>query len=302
MGEKLANLMLLLAAAIWGFGFVAQRLGMESLEPFAFNGLRFIIGAMSLLPLIWFLKARGRVKGTGEAGFWRRALVGSLGCGGILFIAASFQQVGLLHTTAANAGFITGLYIVLVPVLGIMLKHSTGLNTWLGCAIAVVGLYFLSVGDDFTISFGDALQLVGALFWAMHILAVDHYATRIAPVVLACGQFLVCALASFVVSLIMETTTLEGVQAAWGSLAYAGLISVGVAYTLQVLAQKHAHPAHAAIILSLETVFAAIGGMLFLDETLGARALFGCGLMLFGMLVSQIPLRYLVKSRHQKVP
>ncbi len=296
----MANLMLLMAAAIWGFGFVAQRLGMESLEPFAFNGLRFVIGALSLLPLIWILKRRGRLKGVADKDFLRQVLIGSLGCGGILFIAASFQQVGLLHTTAANAGFITGLYIVLVPVLGLFLKHSTGSNTWLGCAVAAVGLYFLSVGENFTIAYGDGLQLVGALFWAMHILAVDHFARRVAPVVLACGQFLVCALASFVVSLAMETTSMAGIQAAWGALAYAGLVSVGVAYTLQVLAQKHAHPAHAAIILSLETVFAAIGGVLFLGESLSGRALFGCGLMLLGMLISQLPLRYLIKSRHQK--
>ena len=292
--------MLLLAAAIWGFGFVAQRLGMESLEPFAFNGLRFMIGALSLLPLIWFLQRRGRLKGGKDSGFLPRALLGSSVCGGILFIAASFQQVGLLYTTAANAGFITGLYIVLVPVLGLLLKHSTGSNTWIGCAVAAVGLYFLSVGENFSVTYGDSLQLIGALFWAMHILAVDHFTSRVAPVVLACGQFLVCALASFLVSLVLETTTMAGVQQAWAALAYAGLVSVGVAYTLQVLAQKHAHPAHAAIILSLETVFAAIGGILFLGESLSGRALFGCALMLLGMLISQLPLRYLVKSRHEK--
>ncbi|CAM4190337.1 DMT family transporter [Shewanella aquimarina] len=292
--------MLLLAAAIWGFGFVAQRLGMESLEPFAFNGLRFVIGALSLLPLIWYLQRRGRLKGVKDSGFLPRALLGSSVCGGILFIAASFQQVGLLYTTAANAGFITGLYIVLVPVLGLLLKHSTGSNTWIGCAVAAVGLYFLSVGENFSVTYGDGLQLIGALFWAMHILAVDHFTSRVAPVVLACGQFLVCALASFLVSLVLETTTMAGVQQAWAALAYAGLVSVGVAYTLQVLAQKHAHPAHAAIILSLETVFAAIGGILFLGESLSGRALFGCALMLLGMLISQLPLRYLVKSRHEK--
>ncbi len=292
--------MLLVAAAIWGLGFVAQRLGMDHLEPFAFNGLRFVIGALSLMPLIWVMQRKGRLKGVSDKDFLRRVLIGSLACGGILFIAASFQQVGLLHTTAANAGFITGLYIVLVPVLGLLLKHSTGTNTWVGCAVAAAGLYFLSVGDDFSISYGDGLQLIGAIFWAMHILAVDHFTNRVAPVVLACGQFLVCALASFGVSLALETTTVAGVQAAWAALAYSGLVSVGVAYTLQVLAQKHAHPAHAAIILSLETVFAAIGGVMFLGESLSGRALFGCGLMLLGMLISQLPLRYLVKSRHEK--
>lgn len=128
--------MLLVAAAIWGLGFVAQRLGMDHLEPFAFNGLRFVIGALSLLPLIWVMQRKGRLKGVSDKDILRRVLIGSLACGGILFIAASFQQVGLLHTTAANAGFITGLYIVLVPVLGLLLKHSTGTNTWVGCAVA----------------------------------------------------------------------------------------------------------------------------------------------------------------------
>ncbi|MCS6239881.1 DMT family transporter [Shewanella baltica] len=292
-----ANLLLLLAAAIWGFGFVAQTLGMEHLSPFAFNGIRFLMGTFSLVPLVWYLRRQNKLHLSAPKDLVR----GSLLVGFLLFAGASFQQVGLQYTTAANAGFITGLYIVLVPVLGLALKHTTGLNTWLGCAIAVVGLYFLSVKDGMSIGYGDALQLVGALFWALHILAVDHFAKRISPVVLAMMQFFVCGVLSLMVSAVIEVTTLDGVMAAWGSLFYAGLISVGIAYTLQVLAQKNAHPAHAAIILSLETVFAAIGGIIFLDESLSVRALFGCGLMLLGMLISQVPLRYLVKSRHQKV-
>ncbi|MCS6099190.1 DMT family transporter [Shewanella baltica] len=292
-----ANLLLLLAAAIWGFGFVAQTLGMEHLSPFAFNGIRFLMGTFSLVPLVWYLRRQNKLHVSASKDLVR----GSLLVGVLLFAGASFQQVGLQYTTAANAGFITGLYIVLVPVLGLALKHTTGLNTWLGCAIAAVGLYFLSVKDGISIGYGDALQLVGALFWALHILAVDHFAKRISPVVLAMMQFFVCGVLSLMVSAVIEVTTLDGVMAAWGSLFYAGLISVGIAYTLQVLAQKNAHPAHAAIILSLETVFAAIGGIIFLDESLSVRALFGCGLMLLGMLISQVPLRYLVKSRHQKV-
>lgn len=292
-----ANLLLLLAAAIWGFGFVAQTLGMEHLSPFAFNGLRFLIGTFSLVPLVWFLHRQHKIHVSTPKEF----AIGSGVVGLLLFAGASFQQVGLLYTTAANAGFITGLYIVLVPILGLALKHATGANTWVGCAIAAFGLYFLSVKEGMTIGYGDALQLVGALFWALHILAVDHFSKRISPVLLAMMQFLVCGVLSLMVSAVIEVTTLDGVFAAWGSLAYAGLISVGIAYTLQVLAQKHAHPAHAAIILSLETVFAAIGGILFLGESLGILALFGCALMLLGMLISQVPLRYLIKSRHEKI-
>ncbi len=323
-----ANLLLLLAAAIWGMGFVAQRLGMEHLEPFAFNGIRFLVGAVSLLPLIWLMKKRQQAQlshasadanskvssnahsdmpsdissGANTSESDKAALVkGGLIVGFVLFIAASFQQVGLLYTTAANAGFITGLYIVIVPILGLLLKHKTGLNTWLGCAIAAIGLFFLSIKDDMSIGYGDALQLIGALFWATHILVVDHYAKKVAPVVLACCQFVACGLLSLGVSFIIESPTLEAAIAASGSILYAGLVSVGVGYTLQVMAQQKAHPAHVAIILSLETVFAAIGGILFLDESLSLRALFGCGLMLLGMLISQVPLRYLVKSKGQSV-
>ncbi len=159
--------------------------------------------------------------------------------------------------------------------MGLALKHATGANTWVGCGIAVVGLYFLSIKEGFHLGYGDTLQLIGALFWAMHILAVDHFAKRISPVLLAMMQFLVCGVLSLLVSAAIEVTTVDKVIAAWGSLAYAGLISVGIAYTLQVLAQKHAHPAHAAIILSLETVFAAIGGIMFLEEKLRSTGLFG---------------------------
>lgn len=292
-----ANLLLLLAAAIWGFGFVAQTLGMEHLSPFAFNGLRFLIGTLSLVPLVWFLYRQKKIHISTPKEF----AIGSGVVGLLLFAGASLQQVGLLYTTAANAGFITGLYIVLVPILGIAFKHATGANTWIGCAIAVLGLYLLSIKEGSSISYGDMLQLIGAWFWAMHILAVDHFAKRISPVLLAMMQFLVCGIISLMVSAVIEVTTIDKVVAAWGSLAYAGFISVGIAYTLQVLAQKHAHPAHVAIILSLETVFAAIGGVVLLDESLSARAVLGCGLMLLGILVSQVPLRYLIKSRHEKV-
>ncbi|MEC4727310.1 DMT family transporter [Shewanella sp. D64] len=292
-----ANLLLLFAAAIWGFGFVAQSLGMEHLSPFMFNGLRFLIGAVSLLPLIVFFYRRGKI----QVGDRSSLLVGSAVLGILLFIAASFQQVGLQYTTAANAGFITGLYIVLVPILGLALKHKTGMNTWLGCAVAVFGLYFLSITDDFSMGYGDALQLFGALFWAMHILAVGHFARKNSAILLAGLQFIICGLLSLLVSSGLEFTQVEHIAAAWGSLAFAGIVSVGIAYTLQVVAQKRTHPAHAAIILSLETVFAAIGGILFLGENMDSRALFGCGLMLVGMLISQVPLKYLVKTKTQKL-
>jgi len=288
-----ANLMLLLAAAIWGLGFVAQRLGMEHLGPYSFNGLRFFIGALSLLPLIWWYQRQGKLQQLD----WRLLLWGAVPVGVLLFIAASLQQVGLLYTTAANAGFITGLYIVLVPLLGIFLRHKISGNIWLGCAIAVSGLYVLSVGDNFSVNFGDLFQLIGAFFWAAHLLTIDHYSKKVPPILLACLQFVVCGALSMLVAFSIETPTVANALLAWKSVLYAGVVSVGIAYTLQVMAQKHAHPAHAAIILSLETVFAALGGVWLLGEELGSGALTGCGLMLLGMLVSQLPLRWLLRSK-----
>lgn len=288
-----ANLMLLLAAAIWGLGFVAQRFGMDHLGPYSFNALRFFIGALSLVPLIWWYKRKGLLQDLD----WKLLLWGSIPVGVLLFIAASLQQVGLLYTTAANAGFITGLYIVLVPLLGIFLKHKISANIWLGCSIAVAGLYLLSVGDDFSVNFGDLLQLIGAFFWAAHLLTIDHYSKRVPPLLLACLQFVICGLLSTAVAYSIETPELNNALLAWKSVLYSGVVSVGIAYTLQVMAQKHAHPAHAAIILSLETVFAAIGGVWLLGEELNSRALLGCGLMLLGMLVSQLPLRWLLRSK-----
>jgi len=280
-----SNLMLLLAAAIWGLGFVAQRQGMNYIEPFAFNGVRFLLGGLSLLPLIaWLARGRPMASSTEPAKLW----FGSTIAGTLLFVAATLQQVGLLYTTAAQAGFITGLYLVLVPILGLLLRQSTSRNTWLGAGLALIGLYLLSINEALQMSLGDSLQLAGALFWAIHILVIHHYSARIDPLRLAAGQFAVCALLSLGVSGVFETPTLDAVLAGWRPILYAGFISVGVAYTLQVVGQRHAHPTHAAIILSLESVFAALGGFWLLGEQLSLRAWSGCALMLAGMLLSQL--------------
>jgi drug/metabolite transporter (DMT)-like permease len=289
-----SNVMLLFAAAIWGFGFVAQRLGMNYLEPFAFNSARFLLGSLSLLPLLWFL-SRQKIKLETKPN--HSLTKGGIICGLVLFVAATLQQYGLFYTTAAKAGFITGLYLILVPIIGILLKHTTGLTTWLGAALAVVGLYLLSVNDNFTMSLGDTLIFIGALFWAFHILVIDHFSGRIDPIQLSAVQFLVCGLLSLGISLIIETPTLAGALAGWQPILFAGVVSVGIAYTLQVVAQKNAKPSHAAIIMSLEAVFAAIGGVWLLDESLSPRAWLGCGLMLAGMLLSQVRWEYTSKSR-----
>ena len=283
-----ANLMLLVTAAIWGFAFVAHRVAMDHMGPFSFNGVRFLLGAASLLPLIWFFSRKKAVATTTAAktSVW---LAGGV-AGTILFIAAALQQVGLLYTTAAKAGFITGLYMILVPFLGLFLRHVTGLNAWLGAGIALIGLYLLSINADFTMSKGDFLMFIGAIFWACHILWIDFIGRRVNALQLSAVQFLSCGVLSMLVAFRLETPSLSSVFLAWESVLFASFISVGVAYTLQVIAQKKAKPTHAAIIMSMEAVFAAMGGVMFLNESLPMRGWIGCALMMTGMLLSQIPL------------
>lgn len=283
-----ANLMLLVTAAIWGFAFVAQRVAMDHMGPFSFNAVRFLLGAASLLPLIWFFSRKKAVATTPAAktSIW---LAGGV-AGAILFVAAALQQVGLLDTTAAKAGFITGLYMILVPFLGLFLRHVTGLNAWLGAVLALVGLYLLSINADFSMSRGDFLMFIGAIFWACHILWIDFIGRRVNALQLSAVQFLACGLLSSVAAFCQEAPTFASILLAWPAILFASFISVGLAYTLQVVAQKRAKPTHAAIIMSMEAVFAAIGGVVFLDENLPMRGWIGCGLMMTGMLLSQIPL------------
>lgn len=283
-----ANLLLLLAAAIWGLAFVAQRVGMDYVGPFAFNGVRFALGSFSLLPLIFFYNSKAHDSGdTGVENKIRSWQVG-LAAGLILFIAASLQQIGLIYTTAGKAAFITSLYIVLVPVTGLFLRQHLTICTWLGSAFAVGGLYLLCVKEGFTISYGDLLVLIGAFFWTAHILIIDHFSRKVDTLQLAFFQFITCAGLSLGTALAVETVTIQSILQAGVPILYGGVCSVGIAYTLQIIGQKYASPSHAAIILSMETVFAAIGGYFLLEERLGFQELVGCTLMMAGMVVSQL--------------
>jgi drug/metabolite transporter (DMT)-like permease len=285
-----ADGLLFLTAVIWGFAFVAQRVGMEHVGPFGFNGVRFALGCLVLLPLLCRNGARGADRRPDRPGGPLRSssLGGGLLAGLVLFAGASFQQVALVYTTAGNAGFITGLYVVLVPIIGIALGHRTHAGTWTGAALAAVGLYLLSVVEQFTISPGDLLVLVGAFFWAGHVHLIGWLSPRHDPLKIAFLQYAVCAALSLIVSAAVEQNTAGRYLSAAVPILYGGVLSVGVAYTLQVVAQQNAKPAHAAILLSLEAVFAALGGWLILGETLTLRALMGCALMLCGMLASQL--------------
>lgn len=287
-----ANALLLLTAIIWGFSFVAQVVGGAHVDAFSFNGTRFALGALSLLPLIWFLDSRRESdrgeRSTAGRDAWRAALVPGLIAGAALFVAAWLQQAGMEQTTAGNGGFITGLYMVVVPLLGLALGHKTTWNTWLGIVLAVAGLYLLCVKGGFTMSRGDLLLLVGTLFWALHILLIDRFSPRLDPLRLSVVQFFACALDNTVAALALQPHPFGGLGQAVGPILYGGLMSVGVAYTLQVVAQRDAKPSHAAMLLSLESLFAAVGGALLLHEVMSWRGYLGCALMMAGILLSQL--------------
>ncbi len=279
-----SNLILLFVAAIWGFAFVAQRTGMQYVGPFTFTGVRFLLGSLSLIPLILIFKNHEQTKLTGFNGLVLPGII----AGTVLFIAVSLQQVGIIYTTAGKAAFITGLYTVLVPVMSIFLKKSIGKGTWIGCVLAVTGLYFLCIKESLSIGFGDFLELVGAFFWAFHILIIGYYSPKTSAIRLSFMQFLTCGILGLAAAVFTESIVFEQLLAAALPVLYGGICSVGIAYTLQVVGQKKSPPAHAAIILSMETVFAVIGGFLMLGEVMGLQEIAGCVLMLSGMLVSQL--------------
>jgi drug/metabolite transporter (DMT)-like permease len=300
-----SDLILLLAAVIWGFAFVAQRMGMEHIGPFMFNAIRFGLGTGVVVIVVRGMEAWKGRRGDGET----REITGREGVqtndqrpttndqrpviiygsllGLILFAGATFQQAGLVYTTAGNAGFITGLYVILVPIFGLFSGQKAGVNLWGGAIIATVGLYFLSVTESLTMSKGDILVLIGAIFWAIHVLYTGWLSPRTSALRLAATQYAVCALLSLVSAFIFENNTFDGIYNAAIPLLYGGLLSVGIAFTLQIVGQKKAPPAHAAIILSLEAVFAVIGGVIILSETMTDRKWLGCSLMLAGMLLAQ---------------
>ncbi|MEE4111765.1 MAG: DMT family transporter [Desulfobacteraceae bacterium] len=284
-----SDLLFLLSAVIWGFAFVAQRMGMDHVGPFTFNGIRFLLGALVLIPFIYSNRNSlpKESDGSGQVRNNRLVLYGGL-AGMAIFAGASLQQVGLVYTTAGKAGFITGLYVVIVPIMGLLWGQHTNTGTWGGALMAAAGMYLLSVNEDLTVSLGDLLELIGAIFWACHIHLIGWLSPKTDSLQLAFLQFMVCAAASLITGAVIETTSLAAIAAAALPIIYGGALSVGVAYTLQVVAQRYAHPAHAAILLSLEAVFAAVGGWLVLGEVMSGRGIVGCSLMFMGMLMSQL--------------
>jgi drug/metabolite transporter (DMT)-like permease len=290
-----ADLLLLLTSCIWGLAFTAQRTGMEFLGPFTFNAIRFTLGCVSLLPLIFFLKAKKKKAIHSESecevnpkASFKLILKCSFLAGIVLFGGAALQQIGMIYTTAGNAGFITSLYVVLVPIFGLFIGRKTGIPTWIGAAATLIGLFFISQSESpGTVNLGFILVAISAPLWACHVLVIDHLVKKIDPLVLSCGQFAVCAILSFVPALLTETINAEAFRGAIAPLLYSGLGSVGIAYTLQAVAQQDAPPAHASILMCLESVFAAIGGIIILSEPTTSRTFIGFAFMFAGMIITQ---------------
>ncbi len=294
-----SDAILLLAAVIWGLAFTAQRKGMEYVGPFIFNGIRFALGSLTLVPFIMAGRrkrlsrldsapAEERISPVSGAAGRMGLLSAGVLAGSVLFVAVSLQQTGIVTTTAGKAGFITGLYVVIVPVLGIFAGSRTGRWTWLGAVSAVAGLYLLSIHGDFSIARGDLLVLAGALMWAVHVLVIGKLSPGRDSLPLASVQFAVVAVLSLVIAVFTEEISAGSILDAAIPIIYGGCFSVGVSFTLQVIAQREAPPSHVAIILSMEAVFAVLGGWIILGEVLSGRGILGCGLMLAGMIMSQL--------------
>ncbi len=278
-----SNILLLAASLVWGLAFVAQRQGMAFVGPFTFNGLRFLLGALSLLPLLFIMKPRYSF-----AMLSGRLIIGAVLAGIALLFAASFQQLGIMYTTAGNAGFITSLYIIFVPLFGFLRKQASPGRVWIGALIALSGLYLLSVGDNFVMQTGDLLVFISAVFWAAHLIILSYLAPQFDFRLLALGQYTFVAFVSLILAFTLETPTIEGIGHAALPILYAGVVSVGIGYTFQLMGQRHARADHAALILSLEAVFAALGGWFILSETMAGRGLTGCVLMLVGVLLTKV--------------
>ena len=287
--------MLMLAAFIWGTAFVAQSVGMDYLGPFTFNGIRNFIGAAALLPCIYLLnrlneKETDKKEADSSSKNQRKDLIiGGISCGVVLFTASSLQQIGIQYTSVGKAGFITACYIVIVPLFGIFLHKKIGLKIWTAVALAVAGLYFLCITEKLTIGRGDICIFACAIVFALHIIVIDYFSPKVDGVKMSCIQFFVCGVISLVPMFVLEHPEMVAVIRSWAPILYAGVLSSGVAYTLQIVGQKNVNPAIASLLLSLESCFSVLAGWLILRQRLSAREAFGCVLMFVAVILAQLP-------------
>ncbi len=291
------SLILLLTAFIWGVAFVAQSVGMDYVGPFTFNCVRSIIGGVFLIPCILLLN---KLNPEREAEYKtmspearkankKQLLTGGILCGVVLCVASNLQQFGISYTTVGKAGFITAMYIIIVPILGLFFKKKCGINVWLGVILAVCGLYFLCMTEGFSIQLGDFLVFLCALAFSVHIMVIDHYTQLVDGVKMSCIQFLVSGVISGICMFIFENPDIANILAAWKPILYAGILSCGVAYTLQIVGQKGMNPTVASLILSLESVISVLAGLVLLQQKLSPRETAGCILMFAAIILAQLP-------------
>lgn len=291
---KLRNsLLLFLTATIWGVAFVAQSVGMDYVGPFTFLFARSLIGGIVLLPVVAVLHRSGPGHAGETPADRRRArktlLLGGVCCGAALCFASIFQQVGLLYTTVGKSGFLTACYILIVPLIGLLFGRKCGKLVWCGVALAIAGLYFLCLTDGFSVNLGDAITFVCAILFSVHILVIDYFSPRTDGVKMSCIQFFVCAAIAAAGMLLFEQPSLGALLAAWKPVLYAGALSSGVGYTLQIVGQKGMNPTVASLIMSLESVISVIAGWLILGQSLSGREIFGCVLMFAAIVLAQLP-------------
>lgn len=285
------TILLFLTAFIWGVAFVAQSVGMDYVGPFTFNCVRSLIGGIVLIPCIRLLRknTQGKDGVSPKAEDRKLLLTGGILCGILLAAATNFQQVGIAYTTVGKAGFITAFYIIIVPILGLFLKKKCPPTVWIGVVLALAGLYFLCITEELSVGKGDALIFVCAILFSVHILVIDHFTELVDGVKMSCIQFLVCGMITAVPMFLFEEPRISGIIAAGQPILYAGVLSCGVAYTLQIVGQKGMNPTVASLILSLESVISVLAGMVLLNQHLSTREILGCVLMFAAIILAQLP-------------
>lgn len=285
------SLILLLAAFVWGIAFVAQSAGMEHVGPFTFNSIRTLLGGIVLIPVVLFTRRKDMpIREAVHTARFRNSVAGGIVCGMCLCVASSLQQFGISMTTAGKAGFITALYIVIVPVLGIFTRHRVPKLVWFAVLIATAGFYLLSIHEGFTLSRGDFLVLLCAFAFSLDIIAVDHYSSMdVNCVFLSCIQFFVAGGIMLIAMFIFEKPVIADIRAAWLTIGYAGIMSAGVGYTLQIIGQRDVESTTASLIMSLESVFAALSGWIILHESMSLRELGGCAMVFLAVILAQLP-------------
>lgn len=287
-----SSLLLAVTALIWGASFVAQSVGMDYVGPFTFNSVRLTLGGIVLIPLIILLEKNKKEEAIDKEDTKKHKktlLLGGVSCGIALAVASSLQQIGISYTSVGKAGFITALYIVIVPILGLFMKKKVKFMVWVSVFLATIGLYLISITEGFKIGKGDLLVFLCAIFFSLHILIIDYFSPKVDGVKLSCIQFFVSGILCSIPMFLFESPKMENIMNAATPILYAGIMSCGVAYTLQIVGQKHVKPVLASLILSMESVFAALSGWLILGETLTTREIIGCLFVFAAIILAQLP-------------